>query len=252
MEPTTLCAHSHHSGRHWCRVRKQELCWAQPWGRPTDLEDKQLSWDGGGAGGCQDRDSGFRKGDLSLDLVPSHLVDPVLSTLAFQPCKFRRCPWGSWDDQGEHDHSLSGLTGIELLNANSSSSSRVKSTPGRWELTPLCSHRAEVSGKAELWCRRWGCGIFSSAWWQLPKVRVSGSDMSLWWWLSLQVTYRDWFSLSPGVLSQSSCRSRAQNCRSPHWSSPSPVPSLVTPSPVVMVETGSAREGARVDGMHLL
>ena len=37
---------------------------------------------------------------------------------------------GILDDMGEFDHSLSVFTGIELLNASSSSRSRVKSTSG--------------------------------------------------------------------------------------------------------------------------
>ena len=61
---------------------------------------------------------------------------------------------GILDDMGEFDHSLSVFTGIELLNANSSSSSKEKSTPELWELTTLCLHRMEVSVKAELLCRR--------------------------------------------------------------------------------------------------
>ena len=64
------------------------------------------------------------------------------------------------------------FTGIELLNANPSSSSRVKSTSGLWELTTVCSHRMEVSVKAELLCRRRGFGIFSSAWWLFLKGKV--------------------------------------------------------------------------------
>ena len=80
--------------------------------------------------------------------------------------------------------------------------SRLNSTPGLWKLTAPSSHRAEVSEKAELWSRRRGCGAFSSAWWQLPKARVSGTDTGLWGWLWLQVTDRVWLSLSTGVLSQ--------------------------------------------------
>ena len=87
--------------------------------------------------------------------------------------------------------------------ANASSSSRVKSTPHLWRRTALSSHRLRSQGRQSCALEEDEAGGSSPLPADSPTRGGSQvSDRGLWGWLWLQVTYRDWFSLSPGVLSQ--------------------------------------------------
>ena len=135
------------------------------------------------------------------------------------------------------------------------SSLRVKSTLHLWELTALSSERLRSLGKAELWSRRrWGCGVFSSAWWQVPKVRVSGVRHRS---MVLVVTTGDWQGL---VLFVHRCPvpGAAAGIRTQTGEAlPDPLPHLcclwiLHHNQCIWLELDppAPRKGARVDGMH--